>query len=514
MPVAYGQEAVTLSISPTLYDMSAEPGQVWNSSLKVVNVNPFDLTVYADVVNFAPRGEGGDGQFVPIDPADQTGATFAEWFTISREPLTIPREQTVEVPFVVTVPQDASPGGHFAAILIGTRPLESEGGQTKVQTAQVITALFFARIAGEVVESGTIREFSTTKSVLGSPEVTFGLRFENKGNVHLQPQGEIRIYNMWGQERGVIPVNQFTNFGNVLPDSIRKFLFTWKGEWSISDIGRYTAIATLAYGANERQFASAETAFWVVPVKLLLSIAVVLVIFGFIMSWLVRLYVRHTLILAGVTIEDFEHVQKRSRRHAKLRAPVEAGILDLSARMQQTNSLWEQIRAFTGFLVSYRLFFLGIVLLVSFVSIVWWYIKSATTDHRPYEVIYLQSDSASGTPVSSEEIIYDQMKAELDDDTVLTPDATLPKVAIVNRSGTPGLGAEMQFTLENVGYEVVSVSADFQSRQERTVVVVNRDKYESAAQLSKLLNNAPVSVRQSDDEKEPLTVFVGSDRTF
>jgi hypothetical protein len=87
-------------------------------------------------------------------------------------------------------------------------------------------------------------------------------------------------------------------------------------------------------------------------------------------------------------------------------------------------------------------------------------------------------------------------------------------VAIVNRSGTPGLGAEMQFTLENVGYEVVSVSADFQSRQERTVVVVNRDKYESAAQLSKLLDNAPVSVRQSDDEKEPLTVFVGSDRTF
>ena len=74
-----------------------------------------------------------------------------------------------------------------------------------------------------------------------------------------------------GQERGIIPINQASQFGNVLPESIRKFTFTWKGEWSVSDIGRYTAMATLAYGSEERQFASAKTYFWVIPVKLLLG---------------------------------------------------------------------------------------------------------------------------------------------------------------------------------------------------------------------------------------------------
>ena len=31
--------------------------------------------------------------------------------------------------------------------------------------------------------------------------------------MHIQPQGDIKIFNMWGQERGVIPVNRQTMFG-------------------------------------------------------------------------------------------------------------------------------------------------------------------------------------------------------------------------------------------------------------------------------------------------------------
>lgn len=505
------QEAVTLSISPTLYDMSAEPGQVWNSTLKVVNVNQFDLTVYAEVVNFAPRGEGGDGRFIPINDQDRTGATMAEWFTISREPIVIPREQTIEVPFTVTVPKEASPGGHFAAILIGTKPLEREDGQAKLQTAQVITSLFFARIAGDITELGTIREFSTTKSVFGSPEATFALRFENKGNVHLQPQGEIKILNMWGEERGIIPINQFSNFGNVLPDSIRKFLFTWKGEWSIADIGRYTAIATLAYGANERQFATAETAFWVLPLQLLFWLLVGLGLFFVAMTWLIRLYVRHMLVMAGVKIEEYEAVQRRTQPvRVGMHAPVRAGILDLSQRLQRHTSLRDRAATLIAFIVQYRLFFLGLLLMSGFVSALWWYLVNANTAHRPYEVTYLQSESVASTQLTSEEILYEQLRQSRGEQ-VSSPREGMPKIAIVNRSGIAGLGASTRLRLEEIGYEVISLDADFQAPQTRTVIVADGDAYELAMPVSRILGNAPVSVRQNPDGVAALSIFVGED---
>ena len=270
--------SLTLSISPSLFDMSIDPNQEWRSSLRVININPFDLTVYVDVVNFLPQGEGGEGRFVPVTPSEDGGTTLAEWFTVTKEPILIPQEQSVEIPLVVRAPEDASPGGHFAAILVGTKPLVPEEGQARVQTSQMVTSLFFARVSGDVIESGSIREFTTTGKYFNSPEANFELRFENKGNVHLKPQGDIRITNMWGEERGVVPINQNSSFGNVLPESVRKFNFSWKGEWSIADIGRYTAIATLAYGADDRQFASAETTFWVIPFKLLLGIFVTLLL--------------------------------------------------------------------------------------------------------------------------------------------------------------------------------------------------------------------------------------------
>jgi hypothetical protein len=510
-------DAVTLSISPTLYDMSAEPGQEWRSSLKVVNVNPFDLTVYAEVVNFSPQGEGGDGRFNVVDASIADGSTLAEWFTISSEPITIPREQTIEIPFSVRVPEGASPGGHFAAILVGTRPIKNESGQARLQTAQMVTSLFFARVAGEVVESGGIREFMTTKSLLSSPEATFSLRFENKGNVHLQPRGEIRIYNMWGEERGIIPINQYTSFGNVLPDSIRKFLFTWKGEWSVSDVGRYTAIATLGYGSEEKKFSTSKTVFWVLPVKLLLIVSLVLAGFVGLFTWLVRVYVRHTLLMAGVNIEDYASVHKRARKEMRpsLHAPVQAGILDLTTRMQATTSFSSRLREIGQFAFQYRLFFFGFILVITFVSTIVWYVKSANTTQRSYEITYMQNESTPTKSVSSEEVVYSQLTGGASDLSGVDEERDYKaSVLIVNRSGTVGAGAQMRIFLENNDYRVQGLEADLAVSQERTVIVTTNEFYTQALELSKLLKNAPVSFAAESETKAPITVFVGNDASL
>lgn len=509
--VSYGQEAVTLSISPTLYDMTAEPGQSMKTTLKVVNVNPFDLTIYAEVVNFEQRGESGEARFIPLIDGERDGSTMAEWFTVPTEPITIPREQSFEIPITVHFPENAAPGGHYAAILVGTKPIRNDNEQSKLQTAQMVTSLFFARVAGDVVESGSIREFTTTETLLGSPEATFTLRFENKGNVHLQPRGDIKITNMWGEERGVIPINQDANYGKVLPESTRNYTFVWKGEWSVADIGRYSAVATLGYGDKDKQFSSAKTYFWVLPLKLLLGVFVGLAVFFGLLTWLVRMYVRHMLTIAGIGIEDFESVQERAhtkrRRGSKaaIHAPLEAGILDLTKRMQSTNTLLSRLRELSSFVVQYRLFFLGVLLVVFFISVLIWYIMSANTEQRAYEVTYVADGEVATPPVSSEEIMYQELRKN---EPVEVTNASGTVVALVNRSGVPGVGASTRIRLEAAGYSISSLAADFGQIQERTVIVARPDQNEDAVTLSRLLNNAPVSLLESSDT---VTIYIGSD---
>jgi len=63
---ALAQQGQILSVTPPLFQLSIEPGDIWSSNIKVVNGNPYDLTIYVDIVNFAPNGEGVRGNLYQI----------------------------------------------------------------------------------------------------------------------------------------------------------------------------------------------------------------------------------------------------------------------------------------------------------------------------------------------------------------------------------------------------------------------------------------------------------------
>jgi len=408
IPTTHAEQSQILSVTPPLFQISVVPGDVWQSSIKVVNGNPYPLTVYAEVVNFVATGESGQGKFIPIFSEGEDKITLAEWISIPEGPYEIPAEATSDISFFLDVPKDAPPGGHYAAILIGTKPPAGESIEPIVQTAQAVTSLFFVRIEGGVHEKGDIREFSVRDAFLPTPEAEFSLRFENKGNVHLQPRGDIVITNMWGTERGVIPVNYQTHFGNVLPNSIRDFKFSWKSEFKITDIGRYKAIATLAYGEDGVQSTTATTYFWVIPVKGTFITLMVLFSFIGLIVWMVKAYIRRVLLLAGVDVQknnkreivrDMSVTKKRSQKalltYKKVSAPVRSGVLDLRQKFRTVDESVDVVRAIMQFVIVYKIFFISIsLLIVMFVSMTL-YIGKATQKNQEYEVIINDGESTT-----------------------------------------------------------------------------------------------------------------------
>lgn len=394
-------ESQALTVTPPLFQISLEPGSVWQSSVKVANSNEFPLTVYAHVVNFVAEGEDGRGKFVPVLGGDERQGTLAEWIEIPEGPYVIPEGQTADIQFFVEVPSDAAPGGHFAAILIETKPLEESGEVLAVSTSQAVASLFFTRVEGDVIEKADIREFSVLSHFVEIPEAEFSLRFENKGNVHVQPKGNIIITNMWGTERGLIPVNNKTHYGNVLPGTIRDFSFTWKGEPSITDIGRYKAEAVLAYGTDGVQSVTAITYFWVIPLKITLITLSILAAFIWFVTFVARAYIRHVLTLAGVDVDTVHMRETREERESEKRTrerdvkltsytvvtrPLRVGAHDLTTRLSGVSAFVDVLRTILSFIWQYKLFFASVLILVAaFIGGVL-YINDASREGRAYEV--------------------------------------------------------------------------------------------------------------------------------
>jgi hypothetical protein len=320
----YAQEQqLSITVANSLFQLNLQPGETWTSAITVVNNNDYDMTLYARPVLFGPSGESGKPVFIdpPIAPESQhpDDSTLAGWVTVPQRGFVIEREQTYKLPVAITVPEDAVPGGHYAAILIGNEAPEGsvEGGTVNVTSS--IASLIFLRVAGDVIEDGRIRDFFTKKSIYQDPEATLSFRFENQGNVHLLPQGNIVIYNMFGKERGFIPINHQrsdgqSHYGSVLPESIRKFTYTWTADAGIWDIGRYRAEITINYGKEQKQTALAKTYFYILPIVPLIEILGGIIAVLLFLRWAIRAYIRRAIQLETAQYEvDHTHTETQQK---------------------------------------------------------------------------------------------------------------------------------------------------------------------------------------------------------
>jgi hypothetical protein len=295
LPVA--SSAVT--ISPPIIELNASKGDVINQSLKVRNESTRAAIYYLSSEKFVAAGEGGTPQFV----TSGEDVDLASWIKFPSDSITIPAGATVEVPFTITVPSYAGPGGHYAAIFLSTVPPKATAGGSSVSIASKIGSLILVKIAGEIKESAELTEFSTGAKSYSSLPVDFSIRVNNTGNVHLKPMGTITVKNMFGSIAGKVAVNN--NGGNVLPGQTRKYDAQWvknpnatgsKTFWGkYRDqrenyaFGKYTADLVLAYGTAGLTLAG-STSFWVIPWNIILVNLLIVIIVVVILYFVIKKY--------------------------------------------------------------------------------------------------------------------------------------------------------------------------------------------------------------------------------
>ena len=287
---------IELTVSPPLVKINMEPGQSWSSSIRVANNNSASVTVYAQAFDFKNK-DNGAVEFIQNTGNDnkQTKYSLSQWINIGQDGIVIAPQKSVDIPYTIKLPENTEPGGHYAAILTGTKAPDKIQG-SGIGISSMISSLIMLKVKGDIKEQGRILEFITDKSLYKNPDANFAVKFENLGNVHVQPRGDIRVYDYYNKEVGIIEINKGTEFGNVLPGTSRKWNFDWKGEEGLTHMGRYKADLVLSYGDQAKQTDNRSIYFWVVNLKVVGIILGSIILFIGLLVFFIKLYVKRVVI--------------------------------------------------------------------------------------------------------------------------------------------------------------------------------------------------------------------------
>lgn len=256
-----------MALPPRIGDdgtLVVQPGATIQLSARVRNTSGTAVTVQSLVEDFVI---GEDGK-TPIPVAELTSSrwSLAQWIQIPTASNSVGVGQTVEVPFVIQVPQDALPGGRYAMIMhqiagaAGETAGQSTGGQAAIN--QRVGSLVYLRVDGPITEDANIRNLSVP-SVIEYGPVPITFEIENLSDVHIRPATTLTVTNWLGKEVDNFSVETM----NIFPFSQREFATEWQHMWGF---GKYTVKVETSYGSTGK-VVMAMASFWMIPYTIILG---------------------------------------------------------------------------------------------------------------------------------------------------------------------------------------------------------------------------------------------------
>lgn len=268
-----------VTVGPVRLEYFAQPGDVITGKVTVINEDTQEHTFYPSFEKFTE--DNTSNRVFTKETSD-----LSTWFKTEAS-ITLKAGESRDVPFTLSVPANAEPGGHFAVMWWSTSPPNAVSGE-QVSIVTRAGILVYLTVAGDIHEEGLLAGFSANGGsfFFGYP-VSFTTSFKNDGNVYEKPQGNVVIRNMLGMVSATLPINQFGS--NVLPQTTKSFNATWESNpWAF---GLYHAVVTLTYGQNST-VVSKSLWFFVFPLWTTLGIIVALILIFWVLPVGVKRYNR------------------------------------------------------------------------------------------------------------------------------------------------------------------------------------------------------------------------------
>ncbi len=247
----FAQSSEGVGVSPSLTERTVSPGENVIEVIKITNDSSEDLTFNVSAKEFESSGEAGQAEFI------DSGRDISSWVSFDVTSLSIGAREAANVTATISVPSNATAGGHYLAVLVGkSAPEGALGDSSGLTVGQQVASLFLVNVTGEISETGRLVEFSTDQSSYSpQEEVQFEVKIENTGNTHTAPEVVVELLK---GDAVVDTINLNPDGQNILPDSTRAFSGSSN---ATANMGKYTARAVVTYAGTA--LTASPIQFWV-----------------------------------------------------------------------------------------------------------------------------------------------------------------------------------------------------------------------------------------------------------
>lgn len=271
---AKAQTNLALTVSPTKQNISIDPGGTESTYVTFFNQSDLPIAGNIKVVDFIVKDKTGttyllEGESFP------TKYSASSWITTNADRAVIAAGSSFKVQIKIKAPDNAAPGGRYAAVYFeptGTLPntksfiVQKEGQQAVTPR---LAALLNIKVNGPIIEDAVLDRFEVAKFLEYGP-VDIKAEILNNGSYHITPKGNITLTNWQGKI-----VDQYNlEEKNIFPERSRVY------EASLGSkimIGKYKVSFIVIYG-DANQVISADKILWVFPWKLALAITLAIII--------------------------------------------------------------------------------------------------------------------------------------------------------------------------------------------------------------------------------------------
>ncbi|MBQ3464834.1 hypothetical protein IJH15_01265 [Candidatus Saccharibacteria bacterium] len=210
----------SFTVLPMSQRFALEPGKTYTGKLSIVN--PAESTEdFHYVMSVSPYGVTGEDY--DVDFATVTNRSeIVKWIKISEPTGSVKPNETKEVEFTITVPEDAAGGGQYALIAVSSNETATATEGVAVNNVFELASIVYATVSGETKHEGEILENNVPGFVVKTP-VTLGALISNNGNVHEDATFVISVSNAFtGQV--ILPTEDNEGRYNelIMPDTTRE----------------------------------------------------------------------------------------------------------------------------------------------------------------------------------------------------------------------------------------------------------------------------------------------------
>lgn len=214
---AASSEKLTIGVSPVSKKYQLDSGTSKKDTITINNSGDTEFTFQLTVEPYSVKNDSYEPDYL----TSTKRTDLKTWVSFDKTRYPVAARSKVEVPYTITVPANATPGGHYGVIFAETVAEKIKSDQPVLQQKSRIGAVIYATVNGNYLMGGKFNGIRTP-GLQFKPPLKSEINVENTGNSDFAVKTVFAVTDIMGNRK----YTQEKEY-QLLPETKRKIIVSW-----------------------------------------------------------------------------------------------------------------------------------------------------------------------------------------------------------------------------------------------------------------------------------------------